>query len=93
MFAALTCGHEHVAAEAARLLTRLWAPAAARKGAPTWTLHRQDRLQEEEGAQSSSPEDLMNAKSAKTICLGPLGRLACRLFDLKLFVCCMEEFE
>lgn len=33
VLAAFGCGHDGVAAEAARLLTRLWAPAAARVGA------------------------------------------------------------
>lgn len=74
MFAALTCGHEHVAAEAGRLLTRVWAPRAARRGAPTWTLTKADRPQEEDGGQLSSVEDPVLAKQAKSICLGPAGR-------------------
>jgi DnaJ family protein C protein 13 len=36
VFAALACGHDHAAAEAARLLARLFAPAAARAGGVPW---------------------------------------------------------
>lgn len=74
IFAALTCGHEHVTAEAARLLTRLWAPRAGRRGAPTWILTKGSRSQEEDGGQLSSMEDPITAKQAKSICLGPAGR-------------------
>ena len=74
MFAALACGHEHVSAEAGRLLTRLWAPRLARRGAPTWTLTKGGPPQEEDGGQLSSVEDPVTAKQAKGICLGPAGR-------------------
>ncbi|KAL0040215.1 hypothetical protein WJX77_000548 [Trebouxia sp. C0004] len=74
IFACLACGHEHVAAEAGRLLTRVWAPRAARRGGPTWTLTKADRLQDEDGGQLSSVEDPVTAKQAKSICLGPTGR-------------------
>ncbi len=33
IFAALSCSVDHIVFEAARLLTRLWSPAAGRKGA------------------------------------------------------------
>lgn len=36
IFAALLSGHDHVAAEAARLLLRFFAPSAARAGASPW---------------------------------------------------------
>ena len=36
--AILTQGHDHVAAEGARLLLRLWLPACARTGQPPWQL-------------------------------------------------------
>lgn len=74
IFACLACGHEHVAAEAGRLLTRVWAPRAARRGGPTWTLTKADRPQEEDGGQLSSVEDPVTSKQAKSICLGPTGR-------------------
>ena len=85
IFACLACGHEHVAAEAGRLLTRVWAPRAARRGAPTWTLTKADRPQEEDGGQLSSVEDPVTAKQAKSICLGPSGR--CR----QGFICCAVQ--
>ena len=85
IFAALACGHEHVAAEAGRLLTRLWAPRAARRGAPTWTLVKGSKPQEEDGGQLSSVEDSVSAKQAKGVCLGPAGRCVsapvCNLAD------------
>lgn len=74
VFAALACGHEHVAAEAGRLLTRLWAPRPARRGAPTWTLTKGGQPPEEDGGQLSSAEDSVTAKQAKGACLGPAGR-------------------
>ena len=74
VFAALTSGHEHVTAEAGRLLTRLWAPRPGRRGAPTWTLTKGSRSQEEDGGHLSSVEDPITAKQAKSICLGPAGR-------------------
>lgn len=40
IFAALQCGNDHVAFEAARLLTRLFAPAAARAGAGPWQMSK-----------------------------------------------------
>ena len=79
VFAALTCGHEHVAAEAGRLLTRLWAPRAGRRGAFTWTLTKGPRSQEEDGGQLSSVEDPIISKQAKSTCLGPAGRSAALL--------------
>lgn len=38
IFAALLCGNDHVAIEAARLLVRLFAPSPSRKGAAPWQL-------------------------------------------------------
>ena len=74
LFAALTCGHEHVAAEAGRLLTRVWAPRAACRGGPTWTLTKADQPQNEDGGQLSSVDDHVLSKQAKSTCLGPVGR-------------------
>jgi len=42
VWACLACGAEHVVAEGARLLQRLFAPAPARNGAPPWRLLRGD---------------------------------------------------
>jgi len=39
-FAALACGADHVTAEAARLLARLWAPGLSRRGAAPWRVGR-----------------------------------------------------
>lgn len=40
VWSCLGCGSEHVVAEGARLLVRLFAPAPARHGAPPWRLLR-----------------------------------------------------
>ena len=84
VFAALTCGHEHVAAEAGRLLTRLWAPRAARRGGPTWTLIRAEptALPDVDMSHLNSIEDPVIAKQAKSTCLGPSGRYSISLFLL-----------
>ena len=86
VFAALACGHEHVAAEAGRLLTRLWAPRAARRGGPTWTLVKGSQPQEEDGGQLSSVEDPVSAKQAKGVCLGPAGRYVSAILSATLLV-------
>ena len=78
MFGALGCGHDGVAAEAARLLTRLWAPAAARTGAAPWALPPPPGG----GGEAADPrtlnsvEDSAAARPAKTACLAPPGRCA-----------------
>ncbi|KAK9822709.1 hypothetical protein WJX81_005943 [Elliptochloris bilobata] len=80
VFAALACGHDGVAGEAARLLTRLWAPAAARTGQPPWALPRPLG-----GGEAADPhtlnslEDSIAARAAKTACLAPPGRAAALL--------------
>lgn len=40
LWACLGCGADHIVAEGARLLVRLFAPASARHGAPPWRLLR-----------------------------------------------------
>lgn len=40
LWACLGCGSDHIVAEGARLLVRLFAPAPARHGAPSWRLLR-----------------------------------------------------
>ena len=84
IFAAATCGHEHVAAEALRLLTRLWAPASARSGQGPWVLPRSGPNEAGKDnsafdASSSLPlgpaQDLIAfGRQAKSICLAPSGR-------------------
>ena len=67
IFAALLSGHDHVAAEAARLLLRFFAPAAARAGVGPWA--------GEAGAGSAAAppnepneEEAAAAHSAKSVC-------------------------
>lgn len=44
VWACLACGSDHVVAEGARLLVRLFAPAPARHGAAPWRLLRSELL-------------------------------------------------
>jgi DnaJ family protein C protein 13 len=89
IFAAVTCGHEHVAAEALRLLTRLWAPGSARSGAGPWVLPRPAAPGRGAGQAGSGGEDPGDAlammssydiaamgRQAKSACLSPGGRCA-----------------
>ena len=79
MFAAMTCGQEHVEAEALRLLTRLWAPATARSGNGPWELPKVGP-----GRPGSDAADLQSqmaghdagsaGRQAKSLCLAPTGR-------------------
>ena len=79
MFAAMTCGQEHVEAEALRLLTRLWAPATARSGHGPWELPEVGP-----GRPGSDAADLQSqmagydagsaGRQAKSLCLAPTGR-------------------
>ncbi|GIM04041.1 hypothetical protein Vretimale_8678, partial [Volvox reticuliferus] len=77
VMAAYACGHDGVAAEAARLLTRLWAPAAARAGAAPWSgLRAAPSLASlladpDDPLSGCDPEDLSLARSAKALCFGP----------------------
>lgn len=97
IFAAVACGHEHVAAEALRLLTRLWAPGCARSGAGPWVLPRpapgggaagQAGRGEDPGdamAMMSSYDIAAMGRQAKSVCLAPGGRCApVRLDILKM---------
>lgn len=80
IFAAMTCGQEHVEAEALRLLTRLWAPACARSGQGPWELPRvgPGRAGAAEAADMQSQMAGYDAGSAgrqaKSLCLVPTGR-------------------
>ena len=79
MFAAMTCGQEHVKAEALRLLTRLWAPATARSGHGPWELPKVGP-----GRPGGDAADLQSqmagydagsaGRQAKSLCLAPTGR-------------------
>lgn len=76
----MTCGQEHVEAEALRLLTRLWAPACARSGQGPWELPKVGPGQ----ASASDPADFQSqmagydagsaGRQAKSLCLVPSGR-------------------
>ena len=79
VFAALSCGHDHVSAEAARLLVRLWNPAAAFTGGPTW--RQAGRLtptssQRENVDAVNTAAELAAARSAKAQCLSGHARCA-----------------
>lgn len=80
IFAAMTCGHEHVAAEALRLLARLWAPAAARSGQGPWVLPRVGAAPAIDAldvhSQLSGFDMAAAARMAKSTCLGQSGRCA-----------------
>ncbi|KAF8069423.1 GRV2 [Scenedesmus sp. PABB004] len=72
VWACLACGSEHVAAEAARLLVRLFAPAPARHGAPPWRLLRGAApLGGEELYLTNSREDNALARAAKLLAFPP----------------------
>ncbi|KAG2494521.1 hypothetical protein HYH03_007288 [Edaphochlamys debaryana] len=79
LLAAYGCGHEGVAAEAARLLTRMWAPAAARVGAAPWSGLRSGGpasasalvADPDDPLSGCGPEDLTLARGAKALCFGP----------------------
>ena len=78
VFAAMTCGHEHVAAEALRLLARLWAPASARLGQGPWVLPRVGGPSAMDAAETQSQLAGFDAaaagRMAKSTCLGHSGR-------------------
>lgn len=85
VFAALSCGQEHVSAEAARLLVRLWNPAAAFTGCPTWRLGGRastSALHRDNPDAVNTAAELAAARSAKVQCLSgharyPFGRITC----------------
>lgn len=72
VFVAMLSGHEHVAAEAARLLLRLFAPAAARIGAIPWREHNNSSSNgtTKNGTVGvvNSPDDSSLARAAKLAC-------------------------
>ena len=80
MFAAMTCGQEHVEAEALRLLTSLWAPLCARSGQGPWELPKVGSGQTgasdaaEFQSQMAGFDAGSAARQAKSLCLVPTGR-------------------
>ncbi|KAK9868448.1 hypothetical protein WJX84_004951 [Apatococcus fuscideae] len=77
VFAALSCGQEHVSAEAARLLVRLWNPAAAFTGCPTWRLGGRastSALHRDNPDAVNTAAELAAARSAKVQCLSGHAR-------------------
>jgi DnaJ family protein C protein 13 len=78
----MTCGQEHVEAEALRLLTRLWAPACVRSGQGPWELPnvgagRAGAAEASDLQAQMAGYDLSAAgRQAKSLCLVPTGRLA-----------------
>lgn len=68
IFGALGCGHDGVMAEAARLLTRMWAPAAARTGAGPWQISRSSAASavDSDTAANITYEETMAARAAKS---------------------------
>ena len=78
IFACLDCGAPHAAAEAARLLVRLWAPHAASAGLTPWDAPWRQGGGGAAGSSSAAAagDDGAAAASAKAICLGAPGRAA-----------------
>ena len=74
MYGCLSLGHGHVAAEAARLLTRLWAPSAGRGGSAPWAMPASKEGAGALQTSSINPEDSHNAQQAKDVALKQPGR-------------------
>ena len=75
LFFGVSCGQDHVAAEASRLLLRLFAPAAGRSGAPPWNLPKADGACVR-GEPVNNVEDSAIAQQAKMTALRQPGRSA-----------------
>lgn len=76
IFFGVSCGQDHVAAEAARLLLRLFMPAAGRAGSPPWNLPKPEGSLAKGEASSNTPEDTAMAQQAKVAALRQPGRSA-----------------
>ena len=72
IFSALTCGDDAVAAEAARLLTRLWAPAAGRVGRGPWQIGRTFTLADDDPRAVNTNDDNLTARAGVSV-LGTCG--------------------
>jgi DnaJ family protein C protein 13 len=77
IFAALLSRHDHVATEAARLLLRLFAPAAARSGAAPWGGDATAP------APANSAEERAAARAAKSVCFISDSRCAALVAPLR----------
>ena len=75
LFFGVSCGQDHVAAEASRLLLRLFAPAAGRSGAPPWDLPKVDSASVR-GEATNNVEDSAIGQQAKMAALRQPGRSA-----------------
>lgn len=75
LFFGVSCGQDHVAAEASRLLMRLFAPAAGRSGAPPWNLPKAEGASGR-GEAVNYVEDSAIAQQAKMAALRQPGRSA-----------------
>lgn len=75
VFFGISCGHNHVAAESARLLLRLFAPAAGRGGSSPWNLPKTEGVSAR-GEAINNPEDAAIAQQAKMAALRQPGRSA-----------------
>ena len=72
VFACLDAGSPAAAAAAARLVTRLWAPAASCAGVPPWEPATRGRS----AVADAAADDGVAAAAAKAVCLGAPGRAA-----------------
>lgn len=68
IFAALLSGHDHVAAEAARLLLRFFAPSAARAGVGPWAGEAGAGSAAAAPQSETNEEEAAAAHSAKSVC-------------------------
>ncbi len=73
VFSALTCGDDAVAAEAARLLTRLWAPAAGRVGRGPWQIGRTFTLADDDPRAVNTNDDNLTARAGARLSAAILG--------------------
>ena len=68
-FGALRSDHDHIAAESARLLTRLWAPFAGRTGCSPWILPKQTSFAGSQSEIVFGADDSQAAHHAKSTML------------------------
>jgi DnaJ family protein C protein 13 len=86
VFAALLSGHDHVATEAARLLYRLFSPAAGRVGASPKPLHSSGSGSSPGGSPMSTGgamEDVASARTTKSVCFISDARCGSLIAPLK----------
>ena len=94
VFSALTCGDDAVAAEAARLLTRLWAPAAGRVGRGPWQIGRTFTLADDDPRAVNTNDDNLTARAGARCRLRVVGQhCTCQHAHPELFAlacCCVS---